>query len=434
MIFNTFDKNKILRKLLGKLGPLTVVAIVAIFIIPFVFSNNTTSLISSAKTEAELQNQIKELEAKINRAQSQASSLSREINLIEGNIALKTVQIEQAEYQIEQKTEELELLIEDIGLLEVRLNRLDETIDYHSNLLAKRIKRQYIERQQSSFELLMSSDGVGDFLAKMKYLQEVEQQDKELIKVMGSTKDRYEEQKDILREKKDQVEKIKAEIENQKTQAESLRASLASQKQEKDNLLRITKNDEKRYQQNLEQAKKELSQIQSAASVVVREGKAVDVEKGEVIGTMGNSGFSTGAHLHFSVYSYSVEDFQSTGSWGWYYSNYKNPLDYLKSKTVRWGTGCSRDPSGDVKSGKGDWNWPMASPRITQSYGGNTCYNWMYGGKVHPALDMVGMGDISVRAVEDGEAYFCRNCLGDGGNGVFIFHDNDKMTVYWHLK
>lgn len=167
MIFNTFDKNKILRKLLGKLGPLTVVAIVAIFIIPFVFSNNTTSLISSAKTEAELQNQIKELEAKINRAQSQASSLSREINLIEGNIALKTVQIEQAEYQIEQKTEELELLIEDIGLLEVRLNRLDETIDYHSNLLAKRIKRQYIERQQSSFELLMSSDGVGDFLAKM---------------------------------------------------------------------------------------------------------------------------------------------------------------------------------------------------------------------------------------------------------------------------
>jgi murein DD-endopeptidase MepM/ murein hydrolase activator NlpD len=47
---------------------------------------------------------------------------------------------------------------------------------------------------------------------------------------------------------------------------------------------------------------------------------------------------------------------------------------------------------------------------------------------------MVGIGSIDVKAVDDGEAYFCRNCLGDGGNGVFIFHDGDYMTLYWHLK
>ncbi len=100
-----------------------------------------------------------------------------------------------------------------------------------------------------------------------------------------------------------------------------------------------------------------------------------------------------------------------------------------------WGTGCYRDPGGSTKSGNGDdWEWPMSSPRITQNYGSNTCYNWMYGGRVHPALDLVGSGDISVRAVDDGEAFFCRNCLGDGGNGVFIFHSNDMMTVYWHLR
>lgn len=412
---------------------LSFIAIFTILVIPFVFSDRAV-LISAAKTEQELQNQIRDLERKISSAQQQASSISREINIIEGNIELKTVQIEQAEYQIEQKTKELEILIEDIGLLEVRLDRLDETIDYHNDLLGRRLKRQYIENQQTSFELLMSSDGVGDFMAKIKYLQEVEQQDRELIAAMSSTKDRYEEQQDILKEKKDQVEKIKKEIEAQKAQAESLRAALETQKQAKDDLLRITKNDEKRYQRDLEQARKELAQIQSAASVVIREGKGVEVDEGEVVGTMGNSGFSTGAHLHFSVYSYSVEDFQNTGSWGWYYSNYKNPLDYLKPKTVRWGTGCSRDPSGDKESGDGDWSWPMSSPRITQNYGSNTCYNWMYGGKVHPALDMVGIGDISIKSVQDGEAYFCRNCLGDGGNGVFIFHDDDKMTVYWHLK
>lgn len=434
MSFHPIDKNRIVRKLLVKISLLTFVSLLAIFVIPFLFSDNLSLISNAAKTQEQLNAEIQRLERLVSEARNKQASLSREIDILEGNIQLKTVQIEQAEFQIEQKTKELEILIEDIGLLEVRLDRLDETIDYHNDLLGVRIKRQYIENQQTSFELLMSSDGVGDFLAKMKYLQEVEQQDRELIQAMSMTKDRYEEQQEILKQKKEQVEKIKKEIEVQKAQAESLRAALDAQREEKDNLLRITKNDEKKYQRDLELARKELSQIQSAASVVVREGKAVDVKRGEVIGTMGNSGFSTGAHLHFSVYSYSVEDFQDTGSWGWYYSNYKNPLDYLKSKTVIWGTGCSRDPRGEAKSGSGDWDWPMSSPRITQNYGSKTCYNWMYGGKVHPALDMVGIGDISIRAVEEGEAYFCRNCLGDGGNGVFVFHDDDKMTVYWHLK
>ena len=76
----------------------------------------------------------------------------------------------------------------------------------------------------------------------------------------------------------------------------------------------------------------------------------------------------------------------------------------------------------------------MNDVRITQGYGSNTCYNWMYGNKPHPAIDIVGMGSKSVMSVADGEAYFCRNCLGDGGNGVFVFHDDNYMTLYWHLK
>jgi murein DD-endopeptidase MepM/ murein hydrolase activator NlpD len=78
--------------------------------------------------------------------------------------------------------------------------------------------------------------------------------------------------------------------------------------------------------------------------------------------------------------------------------------------------------------------WPMSSIKVTQNFGSNTCYNYMYGGKAHPALDLVGVGDLSVRAVADGQGYFCRNCLGDGGNGVFIFHSDGYMTLYWHLK
>lgn len=391
----------------------------------FVFAQTSTQSIEE---------RIKELQKKIDAAQNQSASLAREISILQNTIELKTIQIKQAEYEIEQKQKELGVLTEDIKLMELRLDRLDEKIIYHEDLLAERMKKEYMDSQISVVDLLIDSSGLGDFFAKMNYLERVQTEDKLLIDRMGSTKINYEDQQTLLEEKKQEVEDIKKQIEDQKKNAESLKVALEQQKQEKDSLLAITRNNEQRYKDLLASAKRELSQIQSAASTVVREGKGVDVKKGEVIGTMGNSGFSTGAHLHFGVYKYSQNDFEDHPSWSWYYSNYVDPLKYLKSKTIRWGTGCYRDPKGDSKSGTGKWDWPMLSPRITQNYGSNTCYNWMYGGKPHPALDMVGIGDISIRSVDDGEAYFCRNCLGDGGNGVFVFHDNNMMTVYWHLK
>jgi peptidoglycan hydrolase CwlO-like protein len=386
-------------------------------------------------TETDVVSRIKELEAKIAKAQSRAGSLSREIDILENNVELKTAQIKQAEAEIAKKEEELSFLKEDIRLLEIRLDRLDETISYHQRLLGERLKQEYINKQKNSFlELVLNSKGVGDFMSQLTYLKKVQAEDNALLVKMDETKDNYEDQQTLLETKKNEVEKIKSEIEYQRDQANRLRATLEQQKEEKDSLLRVTKNDEKRYQDLLAAAKRELDQISGAASLVVREGKGVDVKEGEVIGTMGNSGFSTGAHLHFSIYKYSEEDFAEKSSWGWYYSNYVDPLKYLKPKEIVWGTGCYRDPKGTKESGSGDWSWPMSSPRITQNYGTQTCYNWMYGGKVHPALDMVGIGNISIKAVQDGKAYFCRNCLGDGGNGVFVFHDDDKMSVYWHLK
>ena len=383
---------------------------------------------AAADEQEDLEKKIAKYEEKLGELGARSKTLSSEISYMETQISLTETRIQNSLVQIANTEDMIEKLVVEIDDLKNRIDHLEGSIDYQRVLLNNRSRERYKSKEVSPLLVIFGTETINSLIRKMEYLKLIEIQDNKILGEMERTKQSYDTQKGLFEGKKSEEESLKARLVTEKANLDAYKNQLGDQRRSKEKLLEVTQNDEEKYQDLLEDARKELNQIMGAVGVLkLQDGEHVD--KGQMIGTQGNTGYSFGEHLHFGVYRYS--SFDDIEGWDWYYSNYVNPRDVLKSKTVFWNTGCESSYNRSV--GDGNWAWPISSPTVSQGFG-NTCWSYLYGGKVHPAFDMYGAHGSAVYAADGGDAYFCRNCLGDGGNGVFIFHDDNYMTVYWHLR
>lgn len=348
---------------------------------------------------------------KIENLQGQQKTLASAIGFLNNKVQLTITQITTTE-------EQLKILVKEIADLSVKINILDSSITDVSAILTSRIEATYKRERIKPVYLFFVSQGFSDFFNRIQYLKAAQLHDRQLLYGMQKSKMNYDSQKDLKKEKQTLQENLKKKLETQK-------ATLAQQKQAKQELLEITKNDEKTFQGLIAEAQQEISALLASKFTGKRH-----VDKGEVIGLMGNTGFSFGSHLHFGVYNLSENE---AGKFN-YFSDAGNPLNYLISKSFTFQTNsCDDVPAEQTKTvGSGNWTWPMENPTISQCYG-HTPYSFRYSNNFHNGIDMYNTYQLSVRSIEEGEAYFYR---GDSsmGNNVRVFHPDGKMTLYLHLQ
>ena len=385
-----------------KIGKFKLIILALALFGAFLFGKTALAQESTEQKLQRLSQEIGQYEKEIVRLQTQANTLNNQIAQYDAQIRLTTLKITQVE--------------EKILILGGRIDQLEVSLTALTDAFSNRAVETYkMARLGDAFLMLVAAPDLNGAVSRFHYLQKIQEADRDLLIRLQEAQTSY-----VI--EKESQEDLQRQLTEEK-------AKLASQKSAKAELLRVTRNDEKKYQELLAQARSELEAIQAILAGKGTESQVGHVNEGERIASViqGASCNSSGTHTHFIVSSNGVT---------------QNPFSYLRSGVSY--ENCSGpycgSSDGDPFNPGGSWNWPMnPSIKFNQGYGVTWAVRNTWAGSIysfHNGLDFNGASS-EVKAVRAGTLYR-GSYIGGSGCSIAYFrvdHDENELdTFYLHVN
>ena len=240
--------------------------IISLFIIINILLVSYNQLVSvAAQSKSELNNSLNDTNKKINDTKNEITEVEQQMSTAMKEVQELVAQISQYETEIAELNSQIDKTEKDISNAEEKIVKAEKDLKEKEDLLAKRLVALYESGSTTYIDVLLSSEGITDFISNYYLIEELANYDTELIEGIKKTK------KDI--------EDIKVKLEDQKKEI----VSSKDQVEAKQNALKVIKADKDAKVANLSAEEKSLeaslSEMENDKMDIYNKIKAIEEEE-----------------------------------------------------------------------------------------------------------------------------------------------------------
>ena len=204
---------------------------------------------SRKETLRDAETRIKKFKEEIQLKKTEARSLEDQIDIIEDNIS-------QIELSITETIAEVETTALEIEVVELEIEEKNGEVKHQKELLSEYIRLIYTQNQQSSVAIFLKYTSFSEAINEASTLQDLQERSHAVLQKIKKLKEQLEEKRADLNEFRDALERLQERQEGQQ-------ATLSANRESKEYMLSMTKEQELKYKELLEQSKQAHQQAES---------------------------------------------------------------------------------------------------------------------------------------------------------------------------